>query len=74
MNRESEKRILKLELEKRDKIRKASERKLDKYNRANQRVFNAISQEEIDEIKLEIETQILEIEILKTKIKDIGDE
>ena len=74
MNRESEKRILKLELEKRDKIRKASERKLEKYNRANQRVFNAISQEEIDEIKLEIETQILEIEILKTKIKDIGDE
>ena len=74
MNRESEKRILKLELEKREKIRKASERKLEKYKKANQRVFNAISQDEIDDLKLDIETQTLEIEILKTKIKDIGDE
>lgn len=74
MNKESEKRILQLELEKREKIRKALERKLVKYNRANQRVFNAISQEEINEVQLEIETQQLEIEILKTKIKDIVDE
>lgn len=74
MNKESEKRILQLELEKREKIRKALERKLVKYNRANKRVFNAISQEEINEVQLEIETQQLEIEILKTKIKDIVDE
>lgn len=74
MNKESEKRILKLQLQKREKIKKALERKLDKYLKANRRVFNAISQEEIDDVKLDIETQKLEIEILRTKIEDINNE
>ena len=71
MSKDTEKHILELELKKRETICSASKRKLDKYQRANSRVFNAVSQDEIDDVKLEIKTQELEIEILKTKIGDI---
>ena len=73
MSKETEKQILKLELKKKEKICAASERKLEKYQRANRRVANAISQEEIEDVILEIETQKLEIQILKTKIGDTNE-
>ena len=70
-SRDTELSILQLELKKRQKICAALERKRAKYEMANERVYNAVSQEEIDEVSLEIETQGLEIEILKTKIKEL---
>ena len=70
-SRDTELSILQLELKKRQKICAALERKKAKYQMANERVFNAVSQEEIDDVQLEIDTQRLEIEILKTKIKEL---
>ena len=70
-SKETELSILQLELKKRQKICAACERKLYKYEKANKRVFNAVSQDEVDEVKLELDTQKLEIEILKTKIKEL---
>jgi hypothetical protein len=71
MNQDTELSILQLELKKRQKICASLERKRAKYEMANERVYNAVSQEEIDEVSLEIDTQGLEIEILKTKIKEL---
>lgn len=71
-SRDTELSILQLELKKRQKICSSLERKKAKYEMANERVFNAVSQEEIDDVQLEIDTQRLEIEILKTKIKDLS--
>jgi len=70
-SKETELSILQLELKKRQKICASCERKLYKYEKANERVFNAVSQDEIDDVKLELDTQKLEIEILKTKIKEL---
>jgi hypothetical protein len=70
-SRETELSILELELEKRKKVCLAYEAKIKKYERANKRVFNAVSQEEIDDLSLSLETQKIEIEILKTKINEL---
>lgn len=70
-SKETELSILELELEKRKKICRAYEAKIKKYERANKRVFNAVSQEEIDDVNLSLETQQLEIEILKAKINEL---
>jgi len=71
-SKETQLSILQLELKKRQKICAACERKLHKYERANERVYNTISQDEIDEVTLELDTQKIEIEILKTKIKELS--
>lgn len=71
-SKETELSILQLELKKRQKICASLERKKAKYEIANERVYNAISQDEIDDLQLEIDTQNLEIEIIKTKIAELS--
>jgi len=71
MNQDTELSILKLELKKQQKICSSLERKKAKYEMANERVFNAVSQDDIDDVQLELDTKYLEIEILKAKIKEL---
>lgn len=63
--------ILKLELKKREKIYNSCSRRLEKYQRANQRVFNAVSQDDIDDVILELETERLEIEKITLEIEEL---
>lgn len=48
-------------------------KRLEKYLAANGRVYNAVSQDDVDDLNYQIENLKLEIEILETKIKDAQD-
>jgi hypothetical protein len=74
MNKETQQKVLELELEKLEIQSRTLDRKIARCERANKRVFNAISQEEIDELKTELKTTKLEKEILISKIKEINDD
>ena len=65
--------ILELELQKKKHVFDYLQKKLDRYKRANNKVQNVISEEEIEDVLFQIKTSELEISILQTKIKDIYD-
>lgn len=70
---ENQFKILQLELQKKKVILDHLNKKLKRYQKANSRVSNVISQEEIDNVIFQIKNTEIEIEILQTKIKDIYD-
>lgn len=68
---ENQFKVLNLELEKKKHVLDHLNKKLKRYQKANSRVFNAISQEEIDDIIFQIKNTEIEIKILQTRIKDV---
>jgi multidrug resistance efflux pump len=72
MNKETELKVLNLELEKQNLVIKNLNRKIQRFERANRLVENTISQEEIDDLKLEISTLEIQKEIILSKIKDMS--
>jgi len=71
MNNKTEKDILDLELEKQIIFEKTLSNKLKRFRKANERVANAVSQEEIEETELELKTTNIQRKILEKKIRDI---
>jgi len=65
----TQKKILELELQKESLVIKNLQRKIQRFDKANKIVKNAISQEEIDDLKLELKTLELQQEILKSQIE-----
>ena len=65
----TQKKILELELQKESLVIKNLQRKIQRFDEANKIVKNAISQEEIDDLKLELKTLELQQEILKSQIE-----
>ena len=72
MNKETELKVLNLELEKQNLVIKNLNRKIQRFERANRLVENTISQEEIDDLKLEISTLEIQKEIILSKIRDMS--
>lgn len=70
---DNQSKILNLELQKKKHVLDYLNKKLQRYQKANSRIRNVISQEEIDDVIFQIKNTTIEIEILQTKIKDIYD-
>jgi predicted patatin/cPLA2 family phospholipase len=70
---ENQFKILNLELEKKQHVLDYLNKKLKRYQKANSRISNAISKEEIEDLIFQIKSTEIEIEILQTKIKDFND-
>jgi predicted nucleic acid-binding Zn-ribbon protein len=70
MNKETELKVLNLELNQQELVIKNLSRKIQRLEKANERVHNAISQEEIDDLKLELETLEIQKKIIQSKIRD----
>lgn len=73
MNNKTEKDILDLELEKQIIFEKTLSNKLKRFRKANERVANAVSQEEIEETELELKTINIQRQILEKKIEEIDE-
>lgn len=72
MNKDTEIKVLNLELEKQNLLIKNISRKINRFEKANRLVHNAISQEEIDDLKLELKTLEIQKQIIQSKIKDVS--
>lgn len=72
MNKDTEIKVLNLELEKQNLLIKSISRKINRFEKANRLVHNAISQEEIDDLKLELKTLEIQKQIIQSKIKDVS--
>jgi len=72
MNKDTEIKVLNLELEKQNLLIKNISRKIHRFEKANRLVHNAISQEEIDDLKLELKTLEIQREIIQSKIQDVS--
>lgn len=70
---ENQIKILNLELAKKKHVLEYLNKKLKRYQRANSRITNVISKEEIEDLTFQIRNTEIEIEILQTKIKDVQD-
>ena len=65
--------ILQLELKKQQVVAQNLEKKIGRYEKANSIVKNTIAQQEIDDLKTELETARLQKEILSSKIESLKD-
>jgi predicted nucleic acid-binding Zn-ribbon protein len=72
MNKETQLKVLNLELTKQELLIKNLSKKIQRLEKANERVYNAISQEEIDDLKLELETLEIQKKIIQSKIRDVS--
>lgn len=73
MSKETELKVLSLELQKQVLVAKNLEKKISRYEKANTIVKNTIAQQEIDDLKTELETAKLQKEILSSKIESLQD-
>lgn len=73
MNENTQIKILKLELKKQQVVAQNLEKKIGRYEKANSIVKNTIAQQEIDDLKTELETARLQKEILSSKIESLKD-
>lgn len=73
MSRDKDKDILRLELEKQILFEKTLFNKLKRFRKANERVKNAVSQEEIEDTELELKTINIQRQILEKKIEEIDE-
>ena len=71
MNKDTELKILKLELKQQEIVEKNLSKKIQRYEHANKLVRNTIAQQDIDDLKTEQETAQLQKEILSSKIESI---
>ena len=71
MNENTQIKILQLELKKQQVIAQNLEKKIGRYEKANSIVKNTIAQQEIDDLKTELETARLQKEILSSKIESL---
>lgn len=65
--------ILELEYQKKKHIFDYLQKKLDRYKKANSKINNVISEDEIEEVVVEIKNAELEMQILKAKIDGLTD-
>ncbi len=68
MSKDTELKILKLELKQQEIIGKNLQKKITRYEKANSIVNNTIAQQDIDDLKTELQTSELQKEILSSKI------
>jgi len=68
MSKDTELKILKLELKQQEIIGKNLQKKITRYEKANNIVNNTIAQQDIDDLKTELQTSELQKEILSSKI------
>ena len=73
MNENTQIKILQLELKKQQVVAQNLEKKIGRYEKANTIVKNTIAQQEIDDLKTELETARLQKEILSSKIESLKD-
>ena len=73
MNENTQIKILQLELKKQQVVAQNLEKKIGRYEKANSIVKNTIAQQEIDDLKTELETARLQKEILSSKIESLQD-
>ena len=73
MSENTQIKILQLELKKQEVIAKNLKNKISRYEKANTIVKNTIAQQDIDDLKTELETAELQKEILSSKIKSLQD-
>jgi len=73
MSKETQLKILSLELEQQSIIAQNLSKKIGRYERANKIVKNTIAQQEIDDLKTELKTAQLQKEILSSKIESLQD-
>ena len=69
MNKKAEIKILSLELEQQSIIAQNLNKKITRYEKANSVVKNTIAQQEIDDLKTELQTAEIQKEILSSKIE-----
>ena len=73
MSEDTQIKILQLEFKKQEIIAQNLEKKIGRYEKANSIVKNTIAQQEIDDLKTELETARLQKEILSSKIESLKD-
>jgi len=73
MNKKAEIKILSLELEQQSIIAQNLNKKITRYEKANSVVKNTIAQQEIDDLKTELQTAEIQKEILSSKIESLQD-
>lgn len=73
MSKQTEIKVLSLELQKQEVIANNLKNKIDRYEKANSIVKNTIAQQEIDDLKTEMKTAELQKEILSSKIQALTD-
>jgi len=73
MSENTQIKILQLELKKQEVVEQNLEKKIGRYEKANSIVNNTIAQQEIDDLKTELETARLQKEILSSKIESLKD-
>ena len=73
MSKDTELKILKLELKQQEIIGKNLQKKITRYEKANSIVNNTIAQQDIDDLKAELQTSELQKEILSSKINSFKD-
>lgn len=71
MSKETELKVLKLELKQQEVITNNLTVKIDRYEKANSIVKNTIAQQDIDDLKTELKTAELQKEILSSKIESL---
>ena len=71
MSKDTELKILKLELKQQEIVEKNLSKKIQRYEHANKLVRNTIAQQDIDDLKAEQETAELQKEILSSKIDSL---
>jgi multidrug resistance efflux pump len=73
MSKDTQLKVLSLELEQQSIIAQNLSKKIGRYERANSIVKNTIAQQEIDDLKTELKTAQLQKEILSSKIESLQD-
>jgi len=73
MTKQTEIKVLSLELQQQEVIANNLQKKIGRYEKANSIVKNTIAQQDIDDLKTELETAELQKEILSSKIKSLQD-
>ena len=73
MSENTQIKILQLELKKQEVIAKNLKNKISRYEKANTIVKNTIAQQDIDDLKTELETAEIQKEILSSKTKSLQD-
>jgi hypothetical protein len=71
MSKETELKVLKLELKQQEVITNNLTVKINRYEKANSIVKNTIAQQDIDDLKTELKTAELQKEILSSKIESL---
>lgn len=67
-SKETQQKILELELEKENLAIRNLERKIRRFEKANEIVKNVISQDDIDEVKLELKKKELQKKIIESQM------